>query len=126
MALGIKEKHMSIYVYITRHADPADESGPQISAQEWVAHVDGELDFRVPREDEMEWLGEHARYWTDYKPPIPFDWVDGQIEVKSPDDRIISRMKAMAETLHATVFSETGEVFDASGKHAGFLPGFPD
>jgi hypothetical protein len=35
-------------------------------------------------------------------------------------------MKAMAEKLQAAVFSETGELFDASGKHAGFLPGFPD
>lgn len=117
---------MSIYVYITRHTNPADETGHPITAQEWMDCIDAEPDFRVPEADETEWLGEHARYWTNYEPPIPFDWVDGYIQVKSPDARIIARMKTLAEKLKANVFSETGELYDARGTHAGFLPGFPD
>jgi hypothetical protein len=116
---------MSIYVYITRRADPADEAGPEITAEEWERCVDAEADFRAPREEELDWLGDHARMWTGYKVPVAFDWGDGYIEVKNPDAEIITRMKSLAGRLRATVFSETGELFDLSGRHAGFLPGFP-
>jgi hypothetical protein len=38
---------------------------------------------------------------------------------------MIVRMKALAATLGATVFSETGAVFDDDGEEAGFLDGYP-
>jgi hypothetical protein len=56
--------------------------------------------------------------------PIAFDWANGEIAVKSPDARIISRMKSIADALRANVFSEMGGVFDRSGEHSGFLPGY--
>jgi hypothetical protein len=116
---------MSIYVFISRRVDPLDEIGPAISAEEWISCVDAEPDFRVPTESEKAWIGEHARIWKDYKYPVAFDWTNGHIEVKGAEAATISRMKEVAGKLSAKVFSETGEVFDQSGEHAGFLSGFP-
>ncbi len=120
-----KKRIMSFYVYISCRADPFDDSGPAILAEEWLRCIGAEPDFCVPNEDESKWLSKHARIWSDYKFPMAFDWVNGQVEVKNPDAPTIERMKKLAETLSATVFSETGELYDEHGGHAGFLPGFP-
>src|SRR5258706_11390324 len=116
---------MSIYVYISRRTDPFDDSGPEISAEEWLRYIDAEADFRAPTSEETESLGEHARIWSGHKIPMAFDWSGGQVEVKNPNAPTISRMKQVATKLSATVFSETGELYGQSGEHAGFLPGFP-
>lgn len=115
---------MSLYVYISRRADPFDDSGPEVTADEWLHCTDSEQDFRVPRSDETEGLGPHARMLSG-DPDMAFDWVNGQVEVKNPPAWTIARMKRLALKLRAKVFSETGELFDAEGSHAGFLPGFP-
>jgi hypothetical protein len=47
---------MSLYVFITRRSDPLDNSGPEISAKDWLYCVDIEPDFRIPKNDESEWL----------------------------------------------------------------------
>lgn len=117
---------MSIYVSISRRADPLDDDGPAITAEEWLRCVGEEPDFRSPVGAEAEWVGEHARVWTGYKYPVAFDLTfQGDIDVKSPDRLIIARMKALAAKLSANVFSQEGEIFDESGEHAGFLPDFP-
>jgi hypothetical protein len=115
---------MSIYVFITRKSDPLDDSGPGITADEWLRCIEAQIDFRTPRQNETEWLGNHAKILSG-DPEMAFDWVNGQIEVKNPPEATIRRMKQLAEELHATVFSETGELYDIEGRHAGFLPGFP-
>ncbi len=116
---------MSIHVYISRRADPLDEAGPSIAASEWLSSTDSDSTFRVAREGESEWLGRHARIWSSHRHSPAFDWVNGQIEVKNPDSETIAKMKEVAAKLRANVFSESGELFDNAGGHAGFLPGFP-
>jgi hypothetical protein len=118
---------MSIYVYISRRADPFNDEEPSITAKEWLLSVDGDSAFRIAREDESKWLGENARIWTGHQhaPAFAFDWVHGQIEVKNPDAQTIAKMQELASKLRAKVFSETGELFDDAGAHTGFLPGFP-
>jgi hypothetical protein len=116
---------MSLYVFISRRVDPLDDAGPAITAEEWISCVDIEPDFRLPAESEKNWLGGQARMWKDYKYPVAFDWTNGHVEVKNADAATISRMMEIAKKLSAKVFSETGELFDQSGNHAGFLNGFP-
>jgi hypothetical protein len=117
---------VSIYVSISRRADPLDAVGPAITADDWLLCVDEEPDFRPPVGAEAEWVGEHARVWAGHKYPVVFDLTcRGEIDVKSPDRLVIARMKALAAKLSANVFSEEGEIFDESGEHAGFLPDFP-
>ena len=117
---------MSLYVSISRRADPLQEDGPQIAASEWIDLVAGEGDFRLPEGVESRWVGAFARVWTGHpEVQMVFDWVDGQVDVKHPDPATIARMKALAVKLDATVFSETGELFDDSGESAGFLEGYP-
>ena len=116
---------MSIYVSISRRADPLDDGGPAITAEEWLRCVDEEPDFRPPVGDEAEWVGGHARVWTGHRYPVVFDLTgSGEIDVKSPGPQVIARMKALAAKLSANVFSQEGEIFDGSGEHAGFLPDF--
>ena len=117
---------MSIYVSISRRAEPLEDDGPQITAEEWLEVVSSESDFRLPQGAEGEWVGPHARVWTGHpQVRMSFDWVDGQVDVKNPDAATIARMKALAARLQATVFSETGELFDDAGESAGFLDGYP-
>jgi len=116
---------MSIYVYISRRAGPLDEGGPSIAASEWLSVIEKDSTLRVARQDESEWLGRHARIWSGHQHSPAFDWVNGQIEVKDPDGETIAKMKELAAKLQASVFSESGELFDNTGGHAGFLPGFP-
>lgn len=116
---------MSTYVFISRHTDPFDDDGAEISIQEWLKCVDFEPDFRAPMGAENEWLGAHARIWNGHSISFAFDFVDGQVMVKNPDGPTVARMKRLASQLSAIVFSENGEIFNASGDHAGFLPGFP-
>ena len=116
---------MSTYVYISRRSDPLDDTGPSIAAESWLQYVDSEPDFRTPERSEAEWLGPYARILSNYSIPFAFDWANGQVEVKNPDAPTIARMKQLAAKFSSSVFSETGELFDDSGTHAGFLPGFP-
>ena len=117
---------MSISVSISRRAEPLDEEGPEISASEWLAVVSAEPDFRKVEGAEVESVGPRARAWVGH-PAVPmiFDWAQGQVDVKNPDSATIVRMKEIARALGATVFSETGEVFDDRGESAGFLDGYP-
>jgi hypothetical protein len=115
---------MSIYVFISRRADPLDDGGPSITADEWLRAADDES-FRDPSNEEKSWLGTHARIWLGNEYTPAFDWVDGQIEVKAPDNQTIAKMHEIAHRLRANLFSETGEMFDVDGKHSGFLAGFP-
>lgn len=116
---------MSTYVFISRHTDPFDDGGSEITAHEWIECVDAEPDFRAPTESESEWLSGHARILTGHSIPFAFDFVNDQVQVKSPDAPTIARMNRLASKLSASIFSETGEIFTESGNHAGFLPGFP-
>ncbi len=117
---------MSLYVSITRRAEPLAEDGPTITSQEWLDCVGGEPDFRVPEGGELKWVGPIARVWSGHgEYPVVFDWVDGQVDVKNPDERTVARMKRLATKLAANVVSETGEIFRESGESAGFLPGYP-
>jgi hypothetical protein len=116
---------MSTYVYVSRRGGLFDDEGPRISEDDWRSHAAKQPDFRQPRGSEAQGAGEHARVWMGYDTPVVFDWSEGQIQVKNPDERIVSRMKTIAAALSANVFSENGELFDAKGGHAGFLPGFP-
>jgi hypothetical protein len=71
-------------------------------------------------------VGSHARAWVGHpEVPMIFNWTRGQVDVKNPDPATIVRMKALAAALNATVFSETGELFDERGDSAGFWEGFP-
>lgn len=117
---------MSIHVHISRRAEPLDEPGPAISAAEWIRAASREGDFRSPGDAETEGVGPFARVWVGHPGgPVCFDWRDGDVEVRDPDQATLVRMKTLAIGLAANVFSETGEVFDDDGGSAGFLDGYP-
>ena len=104
---------MSIYVSITRRPEPLADDGPMISSDEWLAAVDQQEDFRLLQGHETAWVGDFARVWSGHSEyPVVFDWVDGQIDVKNPDEATVVRMKKLAGGLSAIVISETGEILN--------------
>lgn len=93
----------------------------------WNDAVDNEPRRPGPADrTQSEWAGVSARVWSGHSEyPVVFDWVDGQIEVESPDEPTITRMRKLAARHSANVVSETGEIFTHSGQSDGFLPGYP-
>jgi hypothetical protein len=111
---------MGICVYITRKQQPLADGGVPITETEWTAVTQSQADFL--RVDDAGGFGGVREF--SWKHPsgdsVPFTWSDGEIEVKSPDARTVVRMLDAARALQARVVSETGEVFDSRGTHAGF------
>jgi hypothetical protein len=113
---------MSIYVFISRRPSPLEDHGPEISESEWREVALSQHDFRIPAADEIDaWSGASDLLWTGGgTDPWRFSWNNGQVEVKGATESSIVRMRELAQMLHARVVSETGEIFDEYGRHAGF------
>jgi len=126
--LFIAGERISIYVFITRKPDPLVKAGNDIGLQEWHEHALRAGDFRVPDSADLADVGppipdiHRVLIWTGHfhESSVWFEWIDGQVEAKYVDEAAIVRMQEMAAKLGARVISEQGEVFDASGNHAGF------
>lgn len=122
---------MSLYVTITRKANPLWRSGEQIALEEWQGVVANDTEFRQPTAAEMAetvgvgrpqdviWKGhpEHPAVW--------FIWNRGQIDVNLPDGFTLRKMAHVAAVLRANVMSEQGELFDRQGISLG-LRDLPD
>jgi hypothetical protein len=98
------------------------ESSP-ITLNEWLAYVEEDPEMRldkvaVAQLEDGEFLAyenEGLAVWTAYSGHDPngnmawFDYRDGEIAVKNPDDEIINKMKTIAERFGATVMGDDGE-----------------
>ncbi len=119
---------MSLYVYITRKANPLEDGGLPIAQNEWEEAAKGLGSFRRNHDSSdskpqnLQAIAEFA--WTAHPEGlgIPFLWNDSQVQVKNPDQPTLVCMSTIAEKLNARVVSETGETFSADGSHAGFEP----
>ena len=114
---------MGYNLYITRADSWADESGPKISREEWLAYVASDSELRIDEsmgKDMAIWSGpsEHESPWI--------QWSDGTLESKYPDPPLVEKMVSIATALAATVQGEEGEEYLAGGvvrrpKGPGFL-----
>lgn len=108
---------MGSKVYITRASDGCDTNNLSISLDEWLAYLRSDSELKIngfadpPVEDTI---------WHDLKPGLAiwlhyeggnvwFDHRDGNIEVTSPDEPTIAKMKQIARRLQAAVVGDQGE-----------------
>jgi tetratricopeptide (TPR) repeat protein len=120
---------MGYDVHITRKENWWDDSGPEISLDEWIAVVTGDKDMRLDGYAEAQLgNGSALRYerdglsvWTAYSGHGKdgnmawFDLRRGCVIVKNPDPEILQKMWSLAQVLSAKVQGDGGEFYDTSG-----------
>src|SRR4028119_721598 len=100
---------MGYDIQITRKQDWADEEGPVITPDEWLALVAADPQLFI--EDESEpyfavWPSlEDAQAWLD------LDEEGGYLFAKNPDDEFLAKMHEVAAHLKAKVQGQDGEVY---------------
>ncbi|HUI12529.1 MAG TPA: hypothetical protein VL048_03555 [Xanthobacteraceae bacterium] len=105
---------MSIYVFVTRRADPLKPDGAEISREEWTELVESDPDLSL--EDPADRIpADKTIYavWKTYPGGYPA-WLGlsgGNIEVKGIDDAILGKLRMFANKLGARIVSEEGEEF---------------
>ena len=105
---------MSIYVYVTRKEDPLADDGDSITLNEWTSLVEADPDLAFAEPDDKR-PADKTTYavWSTYPGGYPawFGLADGNIEVKSLDDALLSKLRTFAHALGARIVSEEGDVF---------------
>jgi hypothetical protein len=110
---------MGYELHITRREFHADEDGPEISAQEWLRLIESD--------DELEPVLENGPYFARFLGDCEygrgmgwFDWSEGCISTKNPDENILAKMLQLAETLDAQVQGDDGEIYTTPDLDSGF------
>lgn len=120
---------MGYDLHITRKADWFDEEGDEITLEEWSQFVNSSPDMRLDGCAEVETPNgtlkvesEGLSVWTGYSNHEKdgnkawFDYFDGNIKVKNPDEEIIKKMYQIAIALSAKVQGEECEIYDENGQ----------
>jgi len=109
-------------LHITRASDWAESKKSPISLKEWTEFIKTDKEFRPveaaeaknPHTGEVITLkAEGMAVWTD--PKNKSEWYfchhEGEISVKNPAERVIARMKTVAQKLKAKVIDDEGEEY---------------
>ena len=100
---------MGYDLHITRAEFYATNEGHEITADEWMRHVQSDPELRHHPEGGkhfVRWLGK-SKY------PDPwFDWFEGDIFTKNPDKAIVGKMLQIAKALGAQVQGDDGESYE--------------
>lgn len=116
---------MGYDVRLTRASDWFESESDPIHLEEWQAYVDSDPEFRMDNFAEATTsAGETIRYdneglavWTAYSGHGEdgnmawFDYREGRIVVKNPDDEILAKMKQIAKFFQARVVGDEGEEY---------------
>jgi hypothetical protein len=113
---------MGYDVHIRRTTGSADGSGPKITLDEWQRLVNEDLDMQLegfaqsnsPTGDAIRYENKGLAMWNTHSGnrKVWFDYRNGRIVVKNPDDEIIAKMRAVAVKLGARVQGDEGEFYD--------------
>lgn len=120
---------MGYDIHITRKSEWFDEEGDEISLEEWSEFVNSSPDMRLDGFAEAETPGgtlrvesEGLSVWTGYSGHGKdgnmawFDYFEGNIKVKNPDEEILRKMYQIAQILNAKVQGEECEVYGEDGQ----------
>lgn len=102
---------MGYDLHITRATDWNENSGLEISAEEWLALVDADPELgSYPAE------GPYVAHWS--TPEFPksswFDWYEGNVFTTDPEQPAVVKMLALAKRLAAVVQGDDGELYESS------------
>jgi len=121
---------MGYELHITRSNDWVDSERNPISLKEWLAFVESNGEFRhdgyaeatTPDGEIIRVENEGLSVWTKYSKHGEeggmawFDYREGRIVVKSPDEEIIRKMCDVAKSFGAKVQGDEGEVYNEHGQ----------
>jgi hypothetical protein len=112
----IRHPVMGYELKITRRDFHSDD-GNEITAEEWLSVVsdDSELQLRI----------ENGKYFVVYLNGW-FDWFEGCIVTKNPDNHILEKMLAIAKILNAKVQGDDGEVYRIPDINSGEVEGLEE
>lgn len=120
---------MGYDVHITRAEEWTESASNTITLDEWIAYVrsdstmrlDGFAEAPLPDGGVLRVESAGLAVWTKYSRDgvdsnhAWFDWRDGQVVVKNPDEEILRKMHSIAQQLRAHVLGDEGESYDARG-----------
>ena len=100
---------MGYNLYITRKEDWSDETGEEITTNEWLNIINSDSSLTLSKDN--------GKYFTELKNSDGeiitwLDWDDGCIFTKNPKDSTIKKMISIANNLKATVQGEEGEEYN--------------
>ncbi len=111
--------------HITREYERTESEPAPIRLDEWKAYVASDAEFRMvnsaevttPRGETIRYDNEGLALWTAHsrggnvRNTVWFDYRNGRIVVKNPDDEIRDKMKEIARVLGARVIGDEGEEY---------------
>ncbi|HYF63160.1 MAG TPA: hypothetical protein VD886_10135 [Herpetosiphonaceae bacterium] len=100
---------MGYDAHITRAEHWPDTSGVEIQAEEWLSIVRSDPDMIIAPEH-----GAYFAIWrgTVEEPEVWFDWHQGNVFTKNPDEPTLAKMIQLAERLDARVQGDDGDMYD--------------
>ena len=99
---------MGYDLHITRASQWADNTGFEITADEWLALVRSDPELGPdPAHDP------YGARWTSAEPQAEgwFDWSDGNVYTTNPSRAVVNKMLALAKSLEAMVQGDDNEVY---------------
>ena len=113
-------------VHITRAEEWMDSEDHPIPIRDWLVYVNQDPEFRLDSSGKKASPeGSTVRYenlghavWTAWSKHeidgnlAEFDFEDGRITVKNPDEEILGKMKKVAQALQANVQGDDGKRYD--------------
>ena len=111
---------MGYELHITRKKYFFDEEGDAIAPEEWRQYVESDPELEIDPavgENFARWSGENR-----YGPGEAwFDWFEGSINTKAPDENILAKMLIIAQSLGGKVQGDDGEVYLRPDLENGFV-----
>jgi len=102
---------MGYDLHITRAPNWAENSGVEITTDEWLAVVEADPELSLAPQNGpyfVEWSGRS-------KNPDPWlDWFAGNVYSKAPDSALLRKMVLLADRLGARVQGDDGEFYSGN------------
>ena len=120
---------MGYDVHISRKDEWFSDEGNEISLDEWKQYVESDPDMRLDNfaeaktpEGVLRVESEGLSVWVGYSGHEAdgnmawFEYYDGNIKVKNPDEEILKKMFSIAQSLDAKVQGDECEIYDENGQ----------
>ena len=112
---------MGYDLHVTRKSFWADEVGPVITIEEWLAYVNSDPTLTPDSRN-----GPHMVLWngpSKYEEPW-IDWNEGELYTKNPDPPLIGKLLEIATALNARVRGDDNEVYTSPTEysHEPYVP----
>lgn len=116
---------MGYDVHITRAKHWTESESEPILLSDWIRYVTADPDMRLdgvavaktPDGDVLSYKNEGLSVWTGWSRHLRdgnmawFDFRNGEVVVKNPDDEILEKMRRIAAALGARVIGDEGEIY---------------